>query len=149
MGVAMKAPSSLHGNLRQLAKYGFVGLLSNGILYVAYLLLTSFGMGHKTALTLLFAIGVTQTFLINKRWTFAHGGSSPVVYVRYWVAYGIGYVINIVLLILLVDVLGYKHQIIQALLVFCIAILIFLLQKFWVFRDSTSGLNLQAHRDVN
>ena len=149
MGVAVKPLSSVHGNLRQLAKYGFVGLLSNGILYVAYLLLTSFGMGHKTALTLLFAVGVTQTFLINKRWTFAHGGSRPVVYARYWAVYGIGYAINLVLLLLLVDVLGYKHQTIQALLVFFIAVLIFLLQKFWVFRDPTSDLDVQAHRDVN
>ena len=51
----------------QFIKYVVIGLISNGILYFAYLGLTKYGMGHKTAMTLLYIIGVLQTFIFNKK----------------------------------------------------------------------------------
>ncbi len=131
---------------RQLGRYGLVGLLSNGILYFAYLILTHFGMGPKTAMTLLFVIGVTQTFFMNNRWTFGHRGNKRIAYARYSVAYGFGYILNLTSLAFFVDVLGYKHQIVQGMLVIGIAALLFLLQKFWVFRETPSDMETDSHQ---
>ena len=55
-------------------RFGIVGLVSNAVLYLLYLLLTTVGVGHKTAMTLLFAVGTLQTFVVNKRWTLAIEG---------------------------------------------------------------------------
>jgi putative flippase GtrA len=101
------------------------------------------GMGHKTAVSLLFAVGVTQTFFLNKRWTFAHRGYGPDSYARYWAAYGMAYVLNLANLVLFVDLLGYNHQIVQGLLVIGIAALLFLVQKFWVFREVAPGTDAE------
>lgn len=123
-------------NLRaasQFLRYAVVGLASNAVLYLAYLSLTQIGIGSKLAMTLLYVVGVAQTFIFNKRWTFKHQGAQTRTFVRYCIAYGIGYLFNLLSLFVLVDRLGYPHRIVQGLLIFATAVLLFLLQKFWVF----------------
>lgn len=120
--------------VRQLLRYGFVGLLSNAILYGLYLLLTNLGFGHKLAMTMLFAAGVAVTFVMNKRWTFGHRGYLRSSSVRYVAAYAFGYLVNFAGLWSFVDVMGLRHEFVQAGMLFLVAGLIFVLQKFWVFR---------------
>ena len=118
---------------RQLLRYAMVGLGSNVILYVAYLLLTGFGLGYKTAMTLLYAVGILQTFLFNRRWTFDDSGRIHGTFFRYVITYALGYLFNLGALYMLVDELGLPHQIVQGALIFVVAVLLFLLQKYWVF----------------
>jgi putative flippase GtrA len=125
--------------LNQFFRYTFVGLLSNTALYLAYLGLTAMGLEPKIAMTTLYAIGLAQTFILNKRWSFRHEGMHGPAFIRYCLTYGIGYLINLLALLTLVDRLGYPHQIVQAALVVTVAIILFLLQKFWVFRVSDSA----------
>jgi len=124
--------------LGQFLRYGLVGLASNGVLYVAYLVLTAVGLEAKLTMTLLYAIGVAQTFFFNKRWSFRHGGLHGPAFMRYCVAYGFGYMVNLIALLILADSLGYPHQIVQGVLVLLLAVMLFLLQKFWVFPTKTS-----------
>ena len=119
----------------QLVRYGVVGLGSNALLYFGYLLLTSQGMGAKTAMTLLYALGVLQSFYFNRSWTFGHDGGVSVSFVKYVSCYAFGYVFNWTMLFLLVDLAGWPHQIVQAGLVLVTAGLLFVLQRYWVFAD--------------
>jgi putative flippase GtrA len=122
----------------QLVRYAFIGLLSNAILYLAYLALTALGVETKLAMTVLYAVGVAQTFIFNKRWTFRHDGSHRSAFVRYCISYALGYFINLLVLYVLVDCLHYPHQIVQGAMIFWLAAMLFLLQKFWVFRTNPS-----------
>ncbi len=125
----------------QLLRYGIVGLMSNAIGYALYLGLTYFGIGPKLAMTLLYGVGVLQTFVFNKRWTFGHKGEYGPVFVRYCAAYGIGYIVNLLAFILLVDQGGLPHQLVQGVMIFVVAGLLFLAQKYWVFpATSTSAI---------
>ncbi len=124
--------------LRQFLRYGLVGLISNAVLYLVYLALTAVGTEPKLAMTLLYALGVAQTFMFNKHWSFRHGGKHGPAFARYCMSYGLGYVINYLALFVLVDHLGYPHQIVQGVLVLSLAVMLFLLQKFWIFRSNTS-----------
>ena len=54
--------------------------------------------------------------------------------VRFLIAYGFCYVINVALLALFADYLGFSHLIVQALAVVILACLLFILQRYWVFR---------------
>jgi putative flippase GtrA len=130
----------------QFWRYAAVGLASNLALYAAYLLLTHLGMPSKLAMTLLYAMGVAQTFVFNKRWSFRSGGATKTQFRRYCAAYAFGYFFNLSALFLLVDRLGWPHQVVQGILILINAILLFLLQKFWVFRASppTSNAPLSA-----
>ena len=121
--------------LLQLARFGIVGLLSNAFLYLLYLGLTMAGMGHKLAMTLLYALGVAQTFVFNHRWTFAFGGTVPGALLRYIAVYLAGYAVNLGTLAFFVDRHGYPHQAVQGVSILGVAAMIFVLQKYWVFAE--------------
>lgn len=117
----------------QFLRYGLVGLISNGALYLGYLGLTRLGLGHKTAMTLLYLLGVMQTFYFNRRWSFGHDGQMTTAFVRYVVSYVFGYALNLALLWCAVDWLGLPHQGVQLVAIFLVAASLFLLHRYWVF----------------
>lgn len=119
--------------LIQAVRFALVGLTSNALGFCWYLMLTWLGMGPKAAMTVLFLIGTLQTFIFNKRWSFQYGGTDKLVLVRYVSAYGLGYLLNLAMLIVLVDYGNYPHAPVQAAMIVVVAAMMFLLQKFWVF----------------
>ena len=130
--------------MTQLVRFGIVGVASNGVLYLAYLLLSSAGLGAKTAMSLLYVVGVIQTFVFNKRWSFRHDGVHGPAFVRYCIVYVGGYLLNLLALFVLVDMHGYPHQVVQGILILTLAALMFVLQKYWVFareKDVESSRN--------
>ena len=122
----------------QLIRYGIVGIVSNALAYLLYLAITVAGIEHKIAMTLVYVMGVAQTFVLNKRWTFRHDGAHKPAFVRYCLSYALGYLVNLLVLYVLVDRLGYAHQIVQGVMIIALAAMLFLLQKFWVFRENIS-----------
>lgn len=118
---------------RQLFRYAVVGIGSNVALYLAYLVLTYFGLGHKTAMTLVYAVGILQTFLLNSQWTFGHKGDTRGAFIRYVIVYLLGYLVNLSGLLIFVDVIGFSHQWIQGVMIIIVALMLFVLQKLWVF----------------
>lgn len=127
----------------QLLRYGVVGLFSNAVGYLLYLALTAAGMGPKLAMTLLYALGMIQTFFFNKRWSFRHGGAHGPAFVRYCTTYSIGYLINLGMLYLLVDRFHYPHWAVQGVMILLISLLLFLMQKHWVFKaDADEGVGI-------
>ena len=117
----------------QIIRYATVGLASNLALYLAYLAITFLGVGHKTAMTVLYAIGVCVTFAFNRNWTFKHKGHIPKSFFSYLFIYALGYLLNFAALFLFVDKLGYSHQLVQGIMVFLVALFLFILQKTFVF----------------
>jgi len=91
-------------------------------------------------------VGVLQTFLFNRRWTFAHRGASAPALARYVLIYFLGYVFQWLALWALVDRLGWPHQLVMGGLVIVTACLIFLGQKFWVFASIRPRTALDAPR---
>jgi putative flippase GtrA len=128
-------------SLIQFLRFAVVGLASNALGFCWYLLLTWLGFGPKVAMTLLFVIGTLQTFVFNKRWSFQYSGTDNSVLLRYLASYGLGYLVNLVMLVWLVDYARFPHALVQAALIFLVAILMFLLQKFWVFRNPSTRSN--------
>lgn len=123
---------------RQFIRYVLVGLASNAVVYIAYLVLTKFGMGPKLAMSLLYCVGVLQTFVFNKKWSFRFQGAATPALVRYATVYAVGYAINFFALLWLVDKLRLPHQWVMGVLVLFMAVFFFVAQKFWVFRQATA-----------
>ena len=124
----------------QFIRYVIVGLASNAVMYIAYIVLTLVGMGPKLAMSLLYGIGVLQTFVFNKNWSFRFEGAATPALVRYATVYAVGYVIQFLALMLLVDQIGLPHQWVMGALILFIALLLFLAQKFWVFRQASAPM---------
>ncbi len=104
--------------------------------YALYILLTYMDVGPKSAMTALYAIGVLQTFVFNKKWSFRFAGAPKPALVRYIIAYAAGYAVNFLALVILVDRIGLNHQVIQAVLILFVAVLMFMAQRYWVFPHS-------------
>jgi len=118
----------------ELTRFALVGVASNVLLYLLYLLLTSVGVGPKTSMTVAYLVGVLQSFALNRRWTFVNNGARLASLLRYGVVYASGYVVNYALLLVLVDRFGVAHQAAQGFAIFVVAAFLFLAQKYWVFR---------------
>jgi len=118
----------------QFVRFSFVGIVSNGMLYLLYLLLTHKGIDPKGAMTVAFMVGVLQTFIFNKKWAFSHEGSTSKSFVRYVLVYVFLYVFSLVVLIVFVDIANFPHQIVQGIITLLCGLLSFALQKKWVFR---------------
>ena len=86
-------------------------------------------------MTLLYITGVAQTFLFNRSWSFRRRGVLQGAFTRYVTSYLLGYMLNFITLWLAVDRLGLPHQIVQGVMVLVLAVLLFLLQKYWVFPE--------------
>ena len=123
--------------LGQFVRFAIVGLLSNGVLYLAYVGLTAAGLGPKAAMTLLYVLGTLQGFLFNKHWSFRSRHSHGPELVRYALAYAFGYLLNLAALIVFVDAWHLPHQAVQAVMIVVLALVLFALQKFWVFPTRT------------
>jgi putative flippase GtrA len=117
----------------QLARFGVVGVASNLALYPVFLLLLHLGLHSTAAMTVTYAMGMLQTYLLQRGWTFRHAGRASRSAWRYALLYGAGYLLNFLLLYWLSDGMGLPAPYVQAGAIFVVAGMLFLVQKFWVF----------------
>jgi putative flippase GtrA len=118
--------------LAQLLRYGVVGLLTNLVGYLIYLLLTLW-VEPKLAVTILYPVGVLIGYFGHARYSFAYEGRTLSGLARFLVAHAIGYGANVSLLYVFTDLLGYPHWAVQAAAIFIVAALLFVLFRFFVF----------------
>ena len=128
----------------QFARFVAVGVASNVVLYLLYILATSLGVGHKTAMTVLYVLGVLQTFVANRSWSFRHGGAARQAFVRYLAAYLFAYLVNLGVMHVMVDRASYSDRWVQGCMVIVVAAMMFLLQKFWVFRVKRGSSEMES-----
>ena len=124
---------------KQLLRFAVVGVASNAVLYVAYLALTAVGIWQKLAMSMVYLAGVLQTFAVNRTWTFSATGSASIRFARYCLSYAIGYLASLGNFYVMVDIFRYPHQVVQAFGVLGVAVLLFVLQKYWVFRPNSTS----------
>ena len=108
-------------------------MATNALAFLCYLALTSLGFWPEGAMTIVYVSCASLGFLANRKLTFSHQGNMVSSGARYMMAQGLGYAINVGLLLIFVDYLGYPHAWIQALAIIVVAPLLFLAMKFFVF----------------
>ena len=126
---------------RDLIYYGLIGIVSNIAGYLMYLMITYFGCPPKIAMTTLYCVVAAVSFLGNRKLTFKHQGHLLGSGIRFIIAHFFGYLLNLTILIVMVDNLGYAHQWVQAVAIFIVAAFLFMALKFFVFptHDAETG----------
>ena len=119
--------------MTQLVRYGLVGVASNGVAYVLYLLITAVGVAPPLTAGLVYVVAATVGFLANRTVTFAHEGNVWSAGLRYVAAHTVGLALNLVILIVMVDVWGYPHPAVQAFAIVVVAGYLFVAMKYFVF----------------
>ena len=117
----------------QIVRFTVVGLTTNLIGYAVYLLITAGGVAPAIAVTVLFGLGALISFLGNRRFTFGTSGYIKAAGRRYATVYFLGYLLNLSILLVFVDLFGMPHQFVQACAIFVVAGGLFLLSKYYVF----------------
>lgn len=123
--------------IRELFSFAFIGLITNFLGYGLYLVLTHLFSSPKLTMTFLYTFGAFVSFFANRRFTFKHDGKIGAAGIRFLFVQLLGYILNLTLLLLFVDSLGYKHQIVQAIAILVVAIFLFLLSRHFVFAPQT------------
>jgi len=123
-------------NTTQIIRYGAVGLTLNLFGFSIYLFVTWLGMEPKFAITVFYPLVVLYGYIANRNFTFTDKGGFLSSGIRYFIAYFLGYCINFVILLILVDYLGYAHQWVQAGSIFVVAGFLFFALKFFVFTNT-------------
>jgi putative flippase GtrA len=106
----------------------------NGFGFLLYFLFTTLGVNPVLYISMSYPIRIGLAFYLNKKWSFSHEGRISTPAVRYLLAYVGCYVLNFAVLKFFNGYLGYSHLVVQAVVVFVFALLLFPVQKYWVFR---------------
>lgn len=120
-------------SLRQVIRYGIVGVVQNAVGYGIYLFFTWLGADPKLVVGVSYPIAILVSFLGNKKYTFGHKGGIAGTGGRFLLAQACSCGINLGMLAIGVDWLGYPHQLVQLAAIFVCAGFLFLALKFYVF----------------
>lgn len=131
---------------KEFVRYALVGVARNGLGYLLYFLFTTLGVSPILYITISYPVHLGLGYYFNKKWSFNHTGRISTSAMRYLIAYIACYVLNVAALKFFNGYLGYSHLIVQAVAILTIAFLLFLVQKYWVFRVPGSSIShgLQA-----
>jgi len=121
--------------LIQFVKFGIVGV-SNTLLTLAVytLLLKVFGVWYLAASAVGFAVGATNGFLFNRRWTFREHVGDAFTPVRWAIVQGCGLAINEGLLYLFVHDARLDKLLAQACATVVVTVSTFTANRAWTFR---------------
>lgn len=119
--------------LGQIIRYGVVGVANNLLGYLIYLLITWAWLDPKIAVTLMYPIGALIAYFGHAKFSFTYRGRTSHGIVRYVLAHVIGCGVNVGMLFLFSDMLGYPHQLVQAVAIFVVAGILYLLFRYFVF----------------
>lgn len=120
----------------QFIRYGIVGVVSNGLLYLLYITLTYMRVIPEFAATIAYVLGGSWTYFFNRNWSFESGAAHRKAAPRYALTYLAGYFITIGILAIGYRWIGMQHFISQLIAICITAIVNFLLLRFWVFANA-------------
>lgn len=119
----------------QFIKFGIVGVSNTALTFIVYtLLLKAFGVWYLAASAVGFAVGATNGFLLNRRWTFREHVGDTLTPVRWAVVQGCGLAINEGLLFLFVHDASLDKLVAQALATVVVTVSTFFANRAWTFR---------------
>jgi putative flippase GtrA len=135
ISLAPPAPQSRAHVLVQFVKFGIVGVSNTVIAFVVYtVLLKVFGVWYLAASAIGFALGATNGFLLNRRWTFSDHVGDALTPVRWGVVQGCGLGVNLALLYLFVHDAGLDKLLAQAFATIVVTVCTFFVNRAWTFR---------------
>ena len=124
--------------ISQAFSYGLIGVISNVSGFLIYILLTWASVDPKLAVSFVYPAAALVGYFGNSRYAFSYSGSHVKGLWRYFIAHLIGYSINIFILYVFVDLIGYSHISVQAAAIFVVAGVLFLLFRYYVFTQAQS-----------
>ena len=121
---------------RRMVKYAMVGVLNVAIDFTLYALLVTIGVWYPLAKTMSLVVATANGYTINRMWTFRAGPYRHITLAKYASVQAVALAANVTVLALLVEIAGLDEIVAQAIALPFIAVLSFLGQRLWTFRDA-------------
>jgi putative flippase GtrA len=119
----------------EIGRFGIVGvirtILGITIIFVPYNL---WGVNYVLCNIVGYSIGLITGFILHKKWAFKSHGEWNKEVIPYFVTFGVGFLVNMILLLLFAERLGLNKNISQVLAICGFTITNYLGSKFWTFR---------------
>jgi putative flippase GtrA len=115
-----------------LARFILVGVISNGVAFVAYLLL-ALVIQPVLAMTFLYGVGFIVSFIGNRSFTFSHTSALAPTVLRFTLMHLVLYTLRYGMFSFFVSYLCLPHQLVQAVATVVMAILSYAVSKRLVF----------------
>jgi putative flippase GtrA len=129
----------------QFVKFGIVGVSNTLIFFLVYtLLLKVFGVWYVAASGIGFAVGATNGFLWNRRWTFRGHVGDALTPVRWFVVQTSGLFLNLGLVYLFVDGAGLGELLGQAVTIVIVTRTTFFANRAWTFKTHQEPALVEA-----
>jgi len=125
---------NMKNTIVQLVSYGIAGLAINGFGYFLFLIFLALGIGHKTAASILYIVGVLISYSLNRKFVFKSTSSLGVGLLWHLAMVAVGYVINISILYYLVDQFKFDPKFVQLLSIVVVSTFFFTFNKFVVHK---------------
>jgi putative flippase GtrA len=116
-------------------RFVLTGIATNALGLCGFYLLIRSGLDPLIVVSIFYVFSVSLAFVLNKQWSFSHAGDFTWSAVRYVVAYVICYILNMLALDYFSRQKASPPLIVQSVAVIIAAVLLFLAQKFWIFRS--------------
>ncbi len=116
------------------AKYLVVGLLGTAThLSLLYVAVEFLHMQPLLGSCAAFVWVVIQSYLLNRNWTFQSTRGHTSAMARYMAVSGLGFLGNLLIMYVMLDVFGLWYMLAQASTALVIPLMNFLLNKYWTF----------------
>ncbi len=119
---------------KHISRFIFVGILNTIVGYGAYFILLYLNIYYIFALLISSVIGITHSFIWNKKWTFKSKGDVRRESLRFISVYGMAFLINLVILALFVEKFMFDPKIAQIFALCIVTMISFFGHKYWSFK---------------
>jgi len=86
--------SKYYKEIKQIIRYGFVGIFSNSLVYTIFLSFLYMGIDPTISSGICYCIGLTLSFIINRNWTFASSSNALSDLRSFGFSYAVGFVFS-------------------------------------------------------
>jgi putative flippase GtrA len=120
-------------SINQFAKFIFIGVFNTALNYGTFFVLLGY-TSYLISLVIAHVIGVLNSFIWNKYWTFGSKELRLDEFIKFNLLYSIYFIFNAAILIIMVDNLHFTPQMGQLIALPTLTIISFAGQKYWSFK---------------
>lgn len=95
----------MYDEVKRLSRYGIVGIATNLLLYVVFLLLLYLGVDPVVDAGICYLLGVSLSYILNRRWTFDSRNTHKKDLPKFLLSYGIGLISTLLTITVLMQFL--------------------------------------------
>lgn len=119
-------------------RYGLTGLAMSVAIYLAYLAITWAHLSPLWGLTVVYPGAVLASYFINRRFAFGSTRPHRSASWRFLVTHSVGYLMNLGLLWLFTKFTDFDHRIVEAVVLVCVGLFLFVVLRTFVFPVSAT-----------